>query len=123
MKKFGKRLTALVGAFAAVLLAASLARAGEARMLTDEELDQITAANVNIDFIIPEKLDEVIARASEQAPGQRNPEAMSGFGTVVVGNALNSHIITQTNIVMLSGSASAGSIRQSNILNFGGPQK
>lgn len=123
MKKFGKHFTAFVAVFSAVVLAASLARAGEARMLTDEELDQITAANVNIDFKIPEKLDEVVARVSEPTPGQRNPEAVSGFGTVSVGNAFNSVIITQTNIAVLSGSASATSIRQSNVVNFGGSSK
>ena len=123
MKKFGKHFIAIFGAVAAIALAASLAQAGEARMLTDEELDQITAANVNIDFQIPEKLDEMIARASEQTPGQLNPGAVSGFGTVSVGNASNSLIVTQTNMVILSGSASSGSIRQSNIANFGGSQK
>ena len=120
MKKFGKRFTGITGAVAAIILAASLARAGEARMFTDEELDQITAAHVNIDFEFPRKLEETIARVSEQATGS---EAVSGFGSVNVGNASNSHIITQTNIVLLSGPGGSASIRQSNIVNFGEPQK
>lgn len=137
MKKFGKRFTGIIGAAAAIVLVASLALAGEARMLTDEELDQITGANFNIDFTFlqklgprkldPQKLEETIARVSEQAigeqaTGQMGPEAAAGFGAVSVGSAFNSLIITQTNIVMLSGSG-GGSIRQSNIVNFGGIKK
>ena len=57
----------------------------------------------------------MIARLSEQAIGSK---AVSGFGSVIVGNASNSVIITQTNIVLLSGQGGGASIRQSNIVNF-----
>ncbi len=121
MKIFGKCFAGIIGTAAAIILAASLALAGEARMLTDEELDQITGANFNIDFEnidfeFPRKFEEMIARVPEQATGS---EAASGFGAVNVGNASNSLIITQSNIVLLSGSGGGASIRQVNVVNFG----
>lgn len=124
MRKTEKSFAAFVGVTAAlILLASSLAYAGEARMLTDEELDQITAARVSIDFEIPKKIDEVNDRISESVAGLGNSEGASGFGAVNVGKAINSQIVTQTNIVVLSGSASATSIRQSNFVKFAAPGK
>ena len=120
MKIIGKCLTGIIGAAAAIILTVSLAQAGEARILTDEELDQITAANVDFDFEIPKKFEEMIARVSEQTTG---PEAASGLGSVNVGTASNSTIVTQTNILMLSGSGGGVSVRQSNVVNFGNSKK
>ena len=61
MKKLGKYFTGIIGAAAAIILTASLAQAGEARLLTDEELDQITAAHINFDFEIPQKITAQLA--------------------------------------------------------------
>ena len=122
MRKFGKHFTCAIGAIAAVILAASLALAGEARMLTDEELDQVTGTNLNILAELPQILEETISQVLELATGQIGSGAASGFAAVNVGNATNSNIVTQTNMVLLSGSGGV-SIRQSNIANIGGSNK
>jgi hypothetical protein len=122
MRKFGKYFTCAIGAAAAVILAASLALAGEARMLTDEELDQVTGTNLNILAELPQILEKTIGQATELATGQIGSGAASGFTAVNVGNATNSNIVTQTNMVLLSGSGGV-SIRQSNIANIGGSKK
>lgn len=116
MIKIGKKsLTSILCAAVAVLLAASLVEAGEARMLTDAELDQITGASTAFENGLPERFADIIARTSEHGDGDRDPGTMDDRGMVNIGNAVNSNIISQTNFMNITGGISGGSIKQINI--------